>query len=179
MKENLERFSAVKTFIGFTNEDIERVQEAKPILVARQEFITDSFYETILATPETAKFVDGRLEKLKATHEAWFNSLFEGNYQEEYFNARWKIGLAHVRVGLPPEWVESVMSIINGLILTELSIEILDGKRLARTHWSVSKVLDLDRSIINLAYQDDRLNRISEFTGMGRKLIENVITIAR
>jgi hypothetical protein len=39
--------------------------------------------------------------------------LFAGDYGEAYFDNRWKIGLAHVRVGVKPWWVEAVTSFLR------------------------------------------------------------------
>ena len=41
---------------------------------------------------------------------------------------------------------------------------------------SVVRILDLDLMIINLAYGEERLERLSQFTGMSRKLIERCVT---
>ena len=40
---------------------------------------------------------------------------------------------------------------------------------------SFIKILDLDLLIINMAYGEERLNRLAKFTGMSRKLLEKCI----
>ena len=65
---------------------------------------------------------------------------------------------------------------VEGRLLTET---ITDPEQLKALTGSLLKVLDLDLAIINLSYQEDRLDRLSDFTGMKRALIENIIKIPK
>ena len=106
-------------------------------------------------------------------------SLVGGEYGEAYLESRWRIGLAHVRIGLDPFWVEGVMDFIRTSMLEALAIEITDPKELASKAGSFLKACDLDLLIINLSYAEDRLERLTAFTGMKRALIENIIRIPK
>jgi exoribonuclease II len=105
--------------------------------------------------------------------------LFAGDYGDGYFDNRWKIGLAHVRVGVRPHWVEAVMSFLRAEGLKAMAGEIADIEALTDRYASLVKVLDLDLMIINLAYGEERLERLSSFTGMSRKLLERCVTQAK
>lgn len=175
--DRYEQFLRLRAFIGFDDKDAETLRQLGPVLIPEQTRITDEFYTTILREPETAAFTEGRLEALKKTHARWFEELFQGAYDREYFENRWRIGLAHVRVGLNSRWVDLVMSCIHDLVLTTL--QSLQGSDGVQAHRSVARVLELDRVIMQLAYDEDRLDRLSEFTGMKRALIENIVRIPR
>jgi hypothetical protein len=41
------------------------------------------------------------------------------------------------------------------------------------------KILDIDLMIINLAYSQETIDRLSKFTGMSRKLIERCIQLKK
>ena len=58
-------------------------------------------------------------------------------------------------------------------------VHLADPARRAACACSLLRVLDLDVMIINLAYGDERLARLSEFTGMSRKLIERCVVQRR
>lgn len=171
------QFQKLADFIGFDDRDRSRLVELKGILVPEQDRITDAFYESIQREPETRAFVEGRVEALKKTHARWFSELFDGEYGEAYFEGRWKIGMAHVRIGLSPRWVDMVVTHIHELVLQTLNEKM--GEAGVQAHQSFARLLDLDRAIIQLAYDEDRLDRLSDFTGMKRTLIENVIRIAK
>jgi hypothetical protein len=170
-----EIFAAIKRFIGFDAEDVARLQAMAPLFATHGRILTDRFYEKIGAEPEQAALIAGRVDALKQTHLRWMGELFAGDYGERYFADRWRIGLAHVRVGVRPWWVEAVTSFLRSEGLALLSEHVADPDERARDARSLLKILDIDLMIINLAYADDRVDRLCRFTGMSRKLIERCI----
>ena len=177
--DSREIFEAIKEFVGFSEADVEALKGLQPWVEEHGPKITDVFYETIQATPAVAKFVEGRVDHLKTTHIQWMRELVGGKYDEAYFERRWKIGEAHVRIGLDPIWVDGTMSLIRSKALNKLAETAEDKERLAAATGSLIKACDLDLAIINLAYAEDRLERLSSFTGMKRALIENVIKLPK
>jgi hypothetical protein len=169
----------MKSFIGFGAEDAANLKSLGPVMAPHQGKITDTFYETLGRHGHTALLIEGRVEQLKQTHAKWFGELFGGEYGEAYFVGRWKIGLAHVRIGLDPFWVEAVMSVIRTMAAEALATTNSDAADAARKYGSLCKLLDLDLLVINLSYQDDRLTRLTDFTGMKRTLIENIIRLPK
>jgi len=170
-----EIFDALKRFTGFGEADAQVLLSIKPVAMAHQGRITDEFYAGIQAELELAGFVEGRIESLKKTHRQWYEELFCGVYDEAYFAKRHAIGLAHVRIGLRPYWVEGVMNIIRTRLIPALQSD--PSVPFETASAAVLKVLDLDLAIINLSYQQDRIDRLSDFTGMSKKLIENIINL--
>jgi hypothetical protein len=159
--------------------DIENLTSLRPIAEKHGPTITDRFYERLGATPETAKLIEGRVDQLKKTHHAWLMSLVGGDYGAPYLESRWRIGLAHVRIGLDPYWVEGVMSFIRTSMLEAIGSELQDPREASRKGMSFVKACDLDLIVINLSYAEDRLERLSGFTGMKRALLENIIRIPK
>lgn len=172
-------YKKLKDFIGFTDADVANLKTMGPMLAQHQPTITDFFYQRMGQTPELTGFIEGRVDELKKTHARWFQSLFEGDYGTPYFESRWRIGMAHVRIGLDPHWVEGVMNVVRARLLEAIAGEVGEARRAAELQASVVRILDLDLAIINLSYQEDRLDRLSTFTGMKRALIENIIRIPK
>ncbi|MCY1064814.1 protoglobin domain-containing protein [Nannocystis sp. RBIL2] len=179
MTDTSEIYAAIQRFIGFDADDAARLREMAPLFAAHGPALTDRFYAKLAADPEQAALIAGRVDSLKQTHLRWLNELFGGDYGERYFAERWRIGLAHVRVGVRPWWVEAVTSFLRGEGLALLEAHVEDPARRAAAGRSLLKILDLDLMIINLAYADDRVDRLCRFTGMSRKLIERCIAQAR
>lgn len=177
--EARETFDAIKKFVGFGDSDAATLEGIAPWVDEHGPAITDVFYATILDTPTVAKFVEGRVEHLKKTHIQWMRELVGGTYGDAYFESRWRIGEAHVRIGLDPIWVDGTMSLIRAQALSRLADNDDDRGRVTAATGSLIKACDLDLAIINLAYAEDRLSRLSEFTGMKRALIENVIRLPK
>lgn len=179
MSDQLQLFSKLKTFVGFGPQDEENLKKAGPLLEKHFSSIADGFYSTINEHPEAAKHIEGRVDSLKKTHFQWMQSLFAGEYEEQYFESRWRIGMAHVVHGIEPFWMESVMNLIRTSTLEALIEETGSAQEAGELYSSLLRVLDLDALIVNLSYAEDRLDRLTEFTGMSRSLIENIIKLPR
>jgi hypothetical protein len=167
-------FAQLKEFIGFGAEDVQNLRALGPLFQAHGAAITDDFYARLAANPDTGPLIEGRVDKLKRTHMHWMEGLFQGEYGDPYMEERWRIGLVHVRVGIPPWWVEAVTSFLRsaGVGLISSTYPGLEGAALCQSYL---KILDIDLWLINLAYNDERLARLCSFTGMSRKLLERCV----
>lgn len=175
MQDHSDIFTDLKDFLEFADEDVENLRALAPIFAAHGGEITDHFYEKLRAVPETAALIAGRVDALKRTHGVWLGELFAGSYGDDYFQRRWAIGLTHVRVNVPPHYVEAVISFLR--VESELLIarELVEAELVAKRHASVIKILDLDLMIINLAYGAERIDRLCNFTGMSKVLLQRCI----
>jgi hypothetical protein len=179
MSETSEIFEEIKRFIGFDADDVEALRGLAPLFAAHGARITDAFYAKLARDPEQSRLIEGRVESLKQTHLRWLARLFAGDYGEAYFADRWRIGLAHVRVGVKPWWVEAVTSFLRTEGLTLLLHAPPAGAASERAAAALIKILDIDLMIINLAYSQETIERLSAFTGMSRKLIERCVQLKK
>ena len=175
MTANVSLWTELRRFVGFTDDDAANLRELAPIFAEHGAAITDAFYAKLAETPDTAPLIEGRVDALKQTHLRWMSELFTGEYGEAYLENRWRIGLTHVRVGVKPWWVEAVVSFLRAAVVDLLEQTVADPARRSACAQSLLRLLDLDLMVINLAYGDERLDRLSNFTGMSRKLIERCV----
>ncbi len=179
MDQKITIFQELKQFIHFDDAgDGQRLQSLAPVFAEHGPILTAAFYQRLESNPETAKLIEGRVETLKQTHTRWMNQLFAGGYAEAYFESRYRIGLTHARVGVPPRWCEAIISFLRTESLPIVMEHVGDANAFASHYSSLVKILDLDLMLINLAYEDERLRRLTDFTGMSRKLIERCINKA-
>ncbi len=179
MSETHAVFQELKDFIGFTEVDVASLRSLAPIFAVHGAAITDAFYVKLGADPEQSRLIEGRVDALKRTHNRWMVELFAGDYGGDYFDNRWKIGLTHVRVGVRPWWVEAVTSFLRTEGLGLLTNEIVDVGQRTRSVQALVKILDIDLMIINLAYSAETIERLTQFTGMSRKLIERCVQLKK
>jgi hypothetical protein len=170
----LEIFNQFQKFIGFEADDVAELRALAPVFAAHGPAITDRFYDRLLGDPAMSAMVAGRVDALKRTHLRWLAELFAGEYGPDYFENRRRIGLAHVRVGVQAWWVEGVTCFLHNEGTALIAAEV-EPERRVRASQSLSKILDLDLMVINLAYAEERIDRLSQFTGMSRKLIERCV----
>lgn len=175
MAATVDVFDEMKRFYGFTEGDAANLQAMAGLFAKHGGSITDGFYANMANFPATQRLIEGRVDTLKATHGRWMSELFHGTYGDAYFENRLRIGKAHVRIGLDPYYVEGVMSFLRCAGLMAIREEAPDAATAERWSNSLLRILDLDLFIINLAYGEERLDRLAKFTGMSRKLLENCI----
>jgi len=87
------------------------LQELLPLAEQFQQRMVDEFYEYIISQPETAAILakQSTREKMSHYHRLWFLSLFKGSYDDIFLENTKRIGYAHVRVGLPINFVNASM----------------------------------------------------------------------
>jgi hypothetical protein len=175
MSDAIQVYEEMKRFVGFDATDEANLKALAPVFAKHGKAITDGFYETLGKFPITAKIIDGQVDRLKATHGHWMSQLFGGDYGQDYFESRMRIGMVHVKINLPPYYVEGVMNYLRAKGLEAILSEVPNEAEASAKYTSLLKVLDLDLLIINLAYGEERLDRLVAITGMTRKLLENLV----
>ena len=95
-----------KAFLEFTDADVERLRNLHEVLQTLEPDFVENFYTHLLAFKETRRFIPDAysLDHLKRTQAAYFSSLTEGRYDQNYIHNRLRVGIAHQRIGLLPEW---------------------------------------------------------------------------
>ncbi|MEK7207070.1 MAG: EAL domain-containing protein [Pseudomonadota bacterium] len=96
-----------KAFLEFDENDARLLRELHEHLLNEvQRRFVDDFYVHLLEFEETRRFIPNArsLERLKQTQSTYFDTLTAGNYGEEYVHDRLRVGVAHERIGLAPQW---------------------------------------------------------------------------
>jgi uncharacterized membrane protein (DUF373 family) len=152
-------FQEIKDNYRFTDLEIETLKGFLPVVEPQADRIVDDFYNLFLQLPDTAKFLqdDTRLTRLRAMHRAWLLSLFQGPYDERYFQRLQRIGHAHVRIGLSAHFVYVAMNYLRDRlkgILTAME----PGERVM-AGVALDRILDLNLDIIARAYHQAEMRR--------------------
>jgi rsbT co-antagonist protein RsbR len=95
-----------KAFLEFQEEDVETLKGLRELARKYADPVIEEFYRHILSFEETkAFFRDPKvLARVKQLQKEYFVRLTEGDYGASYVENRLKIGAAHERVGLEPQW---------------------------------------------------------------------------
>ncbi len=93
-------------FLGFDDADAENLTKLRAFGVANVDEIVDAFYEHLLAFEETRRLLDGegQIARLKVLQREYFLRMLDGDLGREYFESRLRVGAAHARTDLKPEW---------------------------------------------------------------------------
>lgn len=149
-------------YTGFDDEDRRLLRELGPLLEPHFGDLVERFYEAAQANAATAAVLqdEAQLERLKVSLRKWLERLFEGIYDEAYFEQRARIGHAHVRVGLAPRYVFGAMSLLRGGLHQALrALEEPPVKR-GRAHEALDRILDIELAIMLETYSEDYVGRM-------------------
>ena len=170
-----EIFEEMKSFVGFSTKDRDNLVKLKSTFRFRIPGIAEEIHDSLERIPVMAELARDQGKDLKNTHIHWMNGLFEGEYEEDYFQSRRRIGAAHVGINLPPHFIEGIMCQVRSRALEIVFEDRPDSRQATEQCDSILKILDLDLLIINCAYRNERLDRIFEITGIDRQLVDRLV----
>ena len=108
-------FEEMKRYVDFSDADAANVASLAPYVRPSIPDIVELFYEVLLRSPSArAVFTGGeaQLSRQRIMLTTWLTELFDGIYESEYYDRRLRIGTAHVRVGLPQQFMCLGMEIV-------------------------------------------------------------------
>jgi uncharacterized membrane protein (DUF373 family) len=164
----------IRSHYFFTSEDAALLQSLRPLTAACADRMADEFYDFLLGIPETAEYLrdDLLLQRLKTTHRNWFDSLFSGNYDNQYLHNLQRIGHAHVRVGLNAHYVNAAMNVVRRFLIELLqeNFPVLEERRKYRN--AVERIIDINLDIMSASYQEEALKKVFVSQRLESKLIQ-------
>ncbi len=145
-------FDEVKSYVGFDEDDITQLKRLAPLLEHCFPKIVERFYDALHANPRTEAIFSGpeQVERLRTALEVWLREIFHGPYDAAYFKRRERIGLAHVRVGLLPQFMFGAMNIIRRGLVTCILEQKVEDPVAAVT--AIERVLDIELTIMLQTY---------------------------
>ena len=155
-------FDEIKSYVGFSEEDADRLEQLLPIVEPYFERIVNEFYARLWDHPRAQGVFTGpeQVERLRRSLRDWLCGVFGGHYDQDYFARRQRIGRAHVEVGLLPQFMFGAMSLIRTqcteILLFEENPKVVEtfgdkrGASLAVT--SLDRILDIELTIMVQSY---------------------------
>lgn len=157
------RYRELQQYVGWTDQDAQRVQEAGQVLGSEFTGLIDDFYAEIKQHPAALKVITGGEEqilRLKGSLHQWLAELFSGSYDKEYVARRWRVGYRHVEIGLDQVFTNAALSRLRrGLLLALEQKWQGQTESLLACRASLNSLIDLDLAIIEDAYQTEYQRR--------------------
>jgi len=130
--------------------DAERLAALRPILEPHLDEMIAEFYSHLLRFADLEHLLreePDRVARLQGLQRDYFDRMLEGRIDAAYVEARLRVGLAHQRIGLRPQWYIGAFGLFLRLALRALDGEIADRERLLQGFESLSKAVFLDMSL--------------------------------
>ena len=149
------RFEELKRYVRFDDEDARALVAFRPLAEPHFERIVREFYERIREHEDAHEVVTGeaQIERLQRSMVRWMGRALSGTYDDAYLEETRNIGRVHVRVGLPQRYMFTSMALIR--VSLEAVAEHELGANAARTRTALTRLLDLELSIMVESYRED------------------------
>ena len=142
-------------YLDFRSEDEERIAGIRHHVAANVDGMVDAFY-AYLARFEDTRPILGDLEqidRLKTLLRDYFLRMTDGRFDADYFESRLRVGAAHARIDLRPEWYLGAYSLYFRLLTDGLRDQYRDRpEELIAIIESVGKLIFLDMGLAIDAY---------------------------
>lgn len=156
-----QEYRNLQEYVGWEPTDVELVRTVGPLALRVADELIDDFYAELQRHPNAALVITGggrQVAQLKRSLRGWLESLFSGVYDEAYVEQRWRIGRRHVEIGLAQNHVHVAFSRIRqGIVRAIESGWAGENEKLRRTTLAVGRLLDLDLTVIQDAYETEYL----------------------
>ncbi len=169
---NLQTFCHVG---GLCSEDQDVLAKVGPQIVPYIPVLTEAFYAVLQKDPQTAPYVEERVDKLKETHIAWMNELFRGDYGPDFIQRQERIGDVHVKVKIPPLFVAASMSFLRSAFPSIVAQRITDIEESGKAVASLLRLLDFCQYLIDRKYNTTLMDNL----GISPALLTRLQTIAK
>ena len=162
-------------FLEIDQDVTKELRNVRQILEPEMDRMLDEFYSHILDEPQVkAVFADDKaVERARqAQKNHWLKTLFGGKFEGAYFDQAERIGRAHARVGLTPNWyIGGYCNMLVKFIRHILAVAPKDGRDVSPTIEALSKAVLLDLDLVMHCYLEakdrlmlDLLMRATRFT---------------
>ena len=142
-------------FLQFGPEDEAILAEIRSFAREHVDEIVDAFYAHLLTFEETRRRLgdESQIARLKKLQRAYFLRMTEGRLDAEYFESRLRVGAAHARIDLEPQWYLGTYNTYLRLVTDRLRQHYTgDPERLGAVLDALTKVIFLDMGLAIDAY---------------------------
>lgn len=143
------------TYAGIDDSDVEALRSVKSLIESHADEFIDRFYAHLQAFEGTRAFVTDPavLKRLLDAQRRYLLSLFDAQFDADYFEQRCHIGHTHFRIGLDFKWYVGAYGLYLGFFVPLFEAHFAsEPARLQALQAAYRKVLLMDMSIVLEAF---------------------------
>jgi len=167
-------FKEIKDNYNFTTDDEQRLLKLKPIMEPHVEEIVSTLNSYIMSTKIGARLLaeDSRKNHLFEAQKSWFIAMFEGKYDNKYYERLIKIGITHVKRGIDAHHLNRAVNIIRNLGLNILYTQNSPEEEIIANILVFEKILDINLDIMTSSYIEEEIRSYSSMYRIRSVLID-------
>ena len=112
----------IQSYIGLTQQDIDLLCSAKDFFLAHKQELIDETCDALLTQPFLKQIAqrESTRPRLAQVVDYYIDSLLSPRIDDAYIASRARIGQTHIRVHVPPEWVQATAILLIQLVYAKL-----------------------------------------------------------
>jgi uncharacterized membrane protein (DUF373 family) len=167
-------FKEIKEGYGFSANDERRLAQLHPIMAGRVEEFARALSAYIMTTKIGARLLteETRRVHLFESQKTWFLAMFDGKYDNTYYDSLIRIGIIHVKNGIDAHYLNRAVNIIRNLgvrILHEMSD---DREETLANILAFEKILDINLDVMTSSYIEEEIRSYSSMYRIKSTLID-------
>ena len=155
--------AAIRRSLALDDASVDRVRAFADVIRRHVPQWVEAFYRQMLLDPVAQGLLedDGRVVRLKRSMAGWFDEILSVPLDETYEKTRAAIGVAHVRIGMPPFLMVTGMSYLRAQVIETLAVDTDRSEALPADVLGIfSRMLDMELALMLEAYRrHDRQRR--------------------
>jgi uncharacterized membrane protein (DUF373 family)/hemoglobin-like flavoprotein len=165
-------YKDIKEFYEFTEKDKENLKKLKPIMEKYTDEFVESFFSFMSKFPEFNRLINTEeIEKnYKKIVKDWYLSSFEGRYDDLYFARLKKVAEIHVKLGIPPYYINAAANFLRKFVRDVLSREELNEDIRNSYKTSIEKLLNINLDVMTSKYREKELTDYALMSKFEKKL---------
>ena len=143
----------MKRYVRLDDHDAQMLLAFRPVAAPHFDRIAREFYERIREHEDAHAVFTGEAQilRLQRSLVAWMARILSGSYDEAYAKETRKIGVVHVRVGLPQRYMFTAMALIRVALEAITETLAIDA---TPTRVALTRVLDLELALMVESYRE-------------------------
>lgn len=179
MQNPVELLAIMKMFLGFDKNDVVRMEDLKSVLVPYTAEMVQKFYASLEQLEDCRKTIATRPEQRETLQNilvTWYAEIFSGNYGSEYAERRWNIVLMLLKDEIPFYCVIGAIGTVYLFSARKLNEDVVtfSGDVLPYVE-SLSKLLQIDLSFIEQAYEQSMSSAIMLDSGISQTMFHRIV----
>ncbi|WP_052704003.1 EAL domain-containing protein [Vibrio nigripulchritudo] len=169
-EQSTKNYSKVLQYYQFTEDDALHLKKVQPIIEEKMHLLLDDFYTSIFKFKYATRFLgcDKVLNRHKESISVWIYQLFDGKYDQKYFDRLNYISEVHVKIGLPTHYINTAFSFIRRSI-KDLAIKHKAYDSLT----AIDKIIDINLDMLTVSYKEEEQEKLLDDIIFLKDVVEN------
>lgn len=169
-------------FIGLDETKIKQLKRAWPAIEKNLPVMLEEFYRRVMSDAGLAKIIGdpSNIERLKNAQRKHWAKLFEGDFDQSFYDDVRRIGKAHERIGLTPESYVSAYNFMLGEITAVLCKNFARDSQLPTILIASTNALLVDVEMAITVYYEETqttyFNKLQDMSDEFEKTIGTVVS---